>query len=420
MNYREMLVQHGVKNDVTQSFYIQWVNLFLHFCKTRELSIDKESSLSSFLQELVRQRKRPFQIDQARHAVSIYWQGRTITSLVAVPSPSLNTNPSSLEKSPSHWSEAISKLSREIQSRHYSPKTLKSYHHWVTWFGKFLEHKPLSDLAVAEAQDFLSHLSIDQGVSAASQNQAFSALLFFYSHVLGVDTDGLKDRVRAKRRHEVPAVLSRGEVKELLSMVDPPYRLMTQLMYGCGLRLNEVLMLKVQDLDLSGGSLKVFNGKGNKSRILPLPKTLSPLLADHFVRLKRLYETDCQAGFEGVLLPPALARKYPRAGREWPWQWVFPSAKLVVTKEDGKMRRFHLHESSLQKEVKRAVMRSQLSKRVSAHTFRHSYATHLLQMGYDIRTVQEMLGHEDVSTTMIYTHALQTLSGRVISPLDAG
>ncbi len=419
VEYGEVLSRHGVKGATEQSYYINWVNRYIDFCRGAGLGIRERVSMDFFLDELRKSRKTDFLRGQAGRAIFFYWKslGEEVEGLneVAVESPSRELK----ILCPKNWVEAMSKLTEEIQLRHYSPKTLKSYRYWVAWFGRYLDYRELGDLVAGDAQDFLVHLATEQGVSASSQNQAFSALLFFYTHVLGGDFEGLKQTARAKRRHEVPSVLSRGEVQLLLSKVDPTFRLFTQLMYGCGLRLNETLTLRIQDIDLAGGGLKVFNGKGNKSRSLPLPKTLLPLLTEQFGRLRRLYEADCRAGFEGVLLAPALSRKYVSAAKEWPWQWVFPSVKLVKTEEDGKMRRFHLHESSIQKEIKRAVGLSEITKRVSAHTLRHSYATHLLQMGYDIRTVQEMLGHEDVSTTMIYTHALQALSGRVISPLDA-
>lgn len=423
LEYGEVLKRSGVKSVVEQNFYINWVNLFIDFCRGAGLGIRERASLDFFLEELRRTRRSEFQREQAGRAIFLYWKSLEqnfggVDELAADDGEGRTARDQKVT-APKNWAEAVSNLNKEIQMRHYSSKTLKSYRHWVTWFGRYLDYKEFGELGAGDAQDFLVHLATEQGVSASSQNQAFSALLFFYSHVLGFDFEGLKQTARAKRRHEVPTVLSRGEVQLLLSKVDSSFRMFTQLMYGCGLRLSEALTLRVQDFDLTGGSLKVFQGKGNKSRILPLPKSLTPLLTEHLGRLRRVYEADCRAGFDGVLLSPSLMKKYPSAAKEWPWQWVFPSAKLIKTEEDGKMRRFHLHESSVQKAIKRAVDLSQIAKRVSAHTLRHSYATHLLQMGYDIRTVQEMLGHEDVSTTMIYTHALQALSGRVISPLDA-
>jgi integron integrase len=434
--YEAALKKAGVWRESHFPFYKMWLNGYLEFCKVRDLPDSNRDALKHFLFGLQKRGKEPFQVEQAQAAVSIYWAWLAQPTVPAAPSNS-NQSPASIATLPnrevqldsqaqpqalSHsaslagWPGAIAILSKEIKFRHYSPKTLKSYRHWVTSFARYLGGPTLTSLTSAEAQDFLTHLAIEQGVSASTQNQAFSALLFFYSHVLRRDFEGLKQTPRAKRRHNVPTVLSRSEVQMLLAGIDPSDKLMAQMLYGCGLRLNEVLTLRVQDLDLEGGTLRVFNGKGNKSRALPLPKKLLPALGLHLDTIRRLYESDCACGFAGTVLPLSLQRKYPNAIKEWVWQWVFPSVRL--SESDGKMWRYHMHESTFQKEIKRAVEVIKISKRVSAHTLRHSYATHLLQMGYDIRTVQELLGHEDVSTTMIYTHALQTLSGKVISPLD--
>jgi integron integrase len=204
----------------------------------------------------------------------------------------------------------------------------------------------------------------------------------------------------------------------MLAELEYPYRLFVQLLYGCGLRLNEALTLRVQDLDLESGGIRVHNGKGDRSRALPLPKTLLPDLRKHLHSVRGLFEADLKVGFAGVFLPEALERKYSGASTTWPWQWVFPGGRLTVSAADGKLRRFHLHETSVQKEIKAAADAGRFTKRITAHTFRHSYATHLLQMGYDIRIVQDLLGHRDLETTMIYTHVLQSLAGKVISPLD--
>jgi integron integrase len=243
-------------------------------------------------------------------------------------------------------------------------------------------------------------------------------MLFFFNRVLRRELEGLEKTPRAVKRQDVPVVLTRREVQIVLSGLEYPYKLFAQLLYGCGLRLNEGLMLRVQDLDLDGGSVHVHNGKGDKSRTLPLPKALHPALVKHLESVRGVDDSDLQVGFAGVMLPDALERKIPKAPRSWPWQWVFPGGRLTVSESDGKLRRFHLHESGVQKEIKAAAELGQLTKRVTAHTLRHSYATHLLQMGYDIRTVQDLMGHNDVSTTMIYTHALQAISGKVMSPLD--
>jgi integron integrase len=319
---------------------------------------------------------------------------------------------------PGGWRMAFAGLGREIRLRHYSLKTFKSYHHWVRAFSRYVEEAPVGSLTSQKAGEFIAHLATERHVSAATQNQAFSALLFFYNRVLKRELEGLEKTPRATRRQDVPVVLTRREVQIVLAGLEYPYRLFAQLLYGCGLRLNEGLMLRVQDLDLQGGSVHVHNGKGAKSRTVPLPKALLGDLAKHLESVRGIFKSDVQAGFAGVFLPDALERKMVNASRSWLWQWVFPGGRLSVSEMDGKLRRFHLHESSVQKEIKAAAESGRLDKRVTAHTLRHSYATHLLQMGYDIRTVQDLMGHNDISTTMIYTHALQAVSGKVISPLD--
>ncbi|MEO7426843.1 MAG: integron integrase [Fibrobacteria bacterium] len=313
---------------------------------------------------------------------------------------------------------AFAALGKEIKLRHYSVKTFKVYHHWMRAFFRFLGVTPVKALTAGHARAFIENLAVERKVAGSTQNQAFNALLFFYVNVLKVELEGFEKTPRAATRHEIPAVLTRGEVQGMLAELEYPYRLFVQLLYGCGLRLNEALTLRVQDLDLEGGMIRVHNGKGDRSRALPLPKTLVSDLRKHLQSVRALFEADLKVGFAGVFLPEALERKYQGAARSWAWQWVFPGGRLTVSEADGKLRRFHLHETSVQKEIKAAAEAGGFAKRVTAHTFRHSYATHLLQMGYDIRIVQDLLGHKDLETTMIYTHVLQSQAGKVVSPLD--
>lgn len=318
---------------------------------------------------------------------------------------------------PADWSHALARLVQEIRLRHYSNKTLRSYRHWVRGFSLQASSLPVASLTARNARDYLTRLA-ENDVAAASQNQAFSALRFLYINVLKLDFSGLADTPRARRRHDVPVVLTRPEVMSVLAALEYPYRLFTRLLYGCGLRLNETLTLRIQDLDMGMGLVRPHNGKGNRSRSLPIPRTLIPELESHLLRVRGLFDSDVKVGFAGVFLPESLQRKLSEAGREWPWQWVFPAGRLTLSDQDGRLRRFHLHETTIQKEIRAAALRIGLGKRVTPHTFRHSYATHLLQMGYDIRTVQDLLGHREVATTMIYTHALQASQGKVLSPLD--
>ncbi len=270
----------------------------------------------------------------------------------------------------------------------------------------------------AELTAFLSHLATDRKVSASTQNQALSALLFLYKEVLGKELPWLDGLVRAKRPHRIPVVLSQGEVMNLLQLMRGTTWLMASLLYGSGLRLMECARLRVKDLDLERREIRVRDGKGRKDRITLLPsKLVSPLNAQ-LAFAKKQHEADLLLGNGSVEIPFALSRKYPRAAWEWGWQWVFPATRPYRDRETGLHRRHHLHESVLQRAVKDAARRTGIAKPATCHTLRHSFATHLLESGYDIRTIQELLGHRDVSTTMIYTHVLNRGGLGVRSPLD--
>ncbi len=305
-----------------------------------------------------------------------------------------------------------------IRQLHYSRRTEEAYVHWIKrfiyWSGK---RHPLT-MGKDEVTAFLSHLATDRQVAAATQNQALSALLFLYRNVLGQALPWLDDMVHAKRPVRLPVVLSLGEVEALLSHLRGVHLLMAGLLYGAGLRLMECLRLRVKDVDFSYRQILIRDGKGGKDRVTMLPAQLVQTLQAHLGEVSRLFRIDLRDGYGEVHLPYALGRKYPRAGREWGWQYVFPSAKRSVDPDDGMIRRHHLDESVLARALKEAARNAELSKPVSAHVLRHSFATHLLQSGYDIRTVQELLGHSDVSTTMIYTHVLNKGGRGVASPLD--
>jgi integron integrase len=273
-------------------------------------------------------------------------------------------------------------------------------------------------MGVDEIRQFLSHLATVGNVSASTQNQALSALLFLYREVLGVDLPFIDGIERARRPVRVPVVLTRHEANEILSHLSSPYNLMAGLLYGSGLRLMECARLRVKDVDFGYQQITVRDGKGKKDRRTVLPESLSEPLKDQLIRTKLLHQEALQKGYGRVYLPYALERKYPNAAAEWIWQWVFPANRLSVDPRSGQLRRHHVSEDMLQREVKRAVQWAGVAKRVSCHTFRHSFATHLLEDGYDIRTVQELLGHKDVSTTQIYTHVLNRGGRGVRSPLD--
>lgn len=307
-----------------------------------------------------------------------------------------------------------------IRIRHYSIRTEEAYVHWVKAYVRFHGLRHPRELGAREVTMFLSHLATERDVAAATQQQALSALLFLYRHVLGIDLPWLNDLVRPKKPARLPTVLNHDEIARLLLAVRPEHALMVRLLYGTGMRLMECLRLRIKDVDFVRGEILIREGKGAKDRVTVLPASLVEPLQMQFALARRFFDQDRAASRPGAYLPHALERKYPNAGATWAWFWVFPAAGLSVDPRSGIERRHHAHEKSLQRAMKQAVAEAGICKPVSVHTLRHSFATHLLTAGYDIRTVQELLGHADVSTTMIYTHVLNRGGRGVVSPLDAG
>jgi integron integrase len=306
----------------------------------------------------------------------------------------------------------------ELRSRHYSPRTEQAYTSWVIRFVRYHGYRHPAEMGEAEINAFLSDLAVSKKVSATTQNQALAALLFLYRHVMEVEVGDLGTLIRAKKPVRVPVVMSREEVKMVLGCVGQRERLLVELLYGCGLRLSEALRLRVKDLDFRRHEIVVHHGKGGRDRVVMLPGALKSRLKIHLEEVKRIFEHDCEAGWGAVALPVSLDRKFPNASREWRWQWVFPQEKRWTNRRTGEQGRHHIHGTLVQRAVKQAVDKCDLTKRISCHTFRHSFATHLLEGGYDIRTVQVLLGHKDLKTTMIYTHVLNRGPSGVRSPLD--
>ncbi len=305
-----------------------------------------------------------------------------------------------------------------IRTKHYSLRTEEAYVNWVRRFILFHGKRHPKDMGGPEIEAFLTHLAVEGHVSASTQNQALSALLFLYRTVLHQDIDHAIDAVRAKPSQHLPEVLTKAEARQVIAQMSGIYQLQARLLYGSGLRLLECLRLRVKDLDFDRRAIIVRDTKGNEDRVTMLPDSVVEPLKEHLLRVKRLHQEDLARGGGAVYLPDALDRKYPNAAREWLWQYVFPSEQLSQDPRSGVTRRHHLDESGLQKAVRAAARAAGLDKRVTCHTFRHSFATHLLENHYDIRTVQELLGHKDVRTTMIYTHVLQRGGLAVRSPLD--
>ncbi|MGC2458442.1 MAG: integron integrase [Gallionellaceae bacterium] len=305
-----------------------------------------------------------------------------------------------------------------LRVKHYSLRTEKTYVDWIKRFIWFHGKRHPREMGASEVEAFLSHLAVARSVSASTQNQAKSALLFLYKEVLQVELPWLDNVTQAKVPKRLPVVLTREEVRAVLTPMDGTMWLIASLLYGSGLRIMECLRLRVKDADLGKGEILVREGKGFKDRVTMLPASLVQPLKDHLVRVKALHEEDLKTGHGEVYMPFALARKYPNAGRSWGWQYVFPSRNLSVDPLSGVIRRHHADEKTIRRAVQRAVRDAGIYKPATPHTFRHSFATHLLESGYDIRTVQELLGHADVSTTMIYTHVLNKGGRGVVSPLD--
>ena len=305
-----------------------------------------------------------------------------------------------------------------LRTRHFSRRTEKAYVAWIRRFILFHNNRHPDRLGTPEVTGYLSHLASNRRVSASTQNQAFSALLFLYRKVLGRELVGLDQAPRARLPVRLPVVLAREEVVAVLRHMRGTPWLMAALMYGGGLRLLECCRLRVKDVDLARQEILVHDGKGGKDRVTVLPGRLAPALRAHLERVRHQHLADLEGNAGYVALPGALARKFPNANREWAWQWVFPSTRVYTDAATGERRRHYLHESVLQREFGAAVRAAKLTKPASCHTLRHSFATHLLETGYDIRTIQELLGHADVSTTMVYTHVLNRGGRGVCSPLD--
>ena len=400
-------------------FYIHWVRRFLKSCNYQLDNINTQH-VSQYLDSLDADEKiADWQVRQAADAVILYVQKYLKRPLQPITSLARDSREKSADQKRSlPWQQTLDEAKNVIRLRHYSLSTEKTY---LGWMGRFKIYMNDHEPHLLEANDmkkYLTHLAVHGRVSASTQNQAFNALLFLYRHILHVEMDDFTSVARAKRKINLPAVLSRDEVKKILSSLDGPYLLMAQLMYGCGLRLMECLRLRIKDVDFENDLLMVRSGKGQKDRSLMIPGKIREELAKHVASAKEIHDQDVKMGYGEVSLPNALEKKYPGAPKEWGWQWVFPAEKLSVDPRTGKVMRWHIHPSAIQRAVKEAVMKAGLPKKASCHTLRHSFATHLLEAGHNIRTIQELLGHKHVNTTMIYTHVIRKKPYEISSPLD--
>ncbi len=449
--YLTILDQNGVKSSAAR-WYVMRVEDYRKARKGRKLLDHRADDVVSYLHAVDRDRRlESWQMAQVVHALQLlfcqllaapwcgeidwdYWkaafrelepehptvarQNRPIgepAELAIQTEKRGGTAPKATRK---EHARVLERLLTEIRRRHYSIRTEQVYELWVCRFIAFHKNTAPAALGKDAVVAFLEYLAVQRNVAASTQNQALNALVFLYKQVLGQPLEDLGDFARAKRPKRLPVVLSQSEARALIEALTGTAQLMAGLLYGSGLRLMECVRLRIADVDFDYQQIVVRNAKGGKDRVVPLPRRLIDPLREHLVTVKALFEEDLEKGCAGVYLPNALARKYPNAPRQWIWQYVFPSARLSVDPRSGKARRHHVHESGLQKALKKAALEAGITKKVGTHTMRHSFATHLLEAGYDIRTVQELLGHADVSTTMIYTHVLNTPGLAVKSPVD--
>lgn len=435
--------------------YKKWMRYFYDFYDKYLDTDDKPEKVKLFLEKLRSKGQTPYQCQQAAHAVSLYFEMQSQANQAEVPGKlmdSQQTIPMTQESSPPmpaepvyrttpatdfkqrhaqysvagyeekssspQWDEVIAKMAGEIKVRHYSRRTLQTYAHWSRQFQRFLKNKPPEELSSADIKEYLTYLAVKCKVAASTQNQAFNALLFLYRHALEIDFGRHDDIPRAKKSLYIPMVLSMAEIDAIVKELYYPYNLFVKILFGCGLRLFEGLQLRVADFNFDAGKLLV-HGKGKKDRTVPIPESICVELKAQIEKVAKLHDQDLAAGYDGVFLDDDIEKKYPKAPKEFTHQWVFPQQSLTTVEETGERRRYHLHETQLQRALYLAVRKAKIPKKVTAHTFRHSFATHLLQAGYDIRVIQTLLGHSSLKTTMIYTHCVPVRTVKEPrSPLD--
>jgi integron integrase len=415
--FQDFLKARKIVPDNQIPFYARWVSKFLSFLN-RNTFTKTDIATDQFIVFLRdNQHAQEWQLRQAENAVRLYVGAFTAGSAMKILPEALLKPPGKAYDCPT----AEQRIREAMRLRHYSYSTEKTYIDWCQRFYAWLADTGGSSTPVVHSghiRDYLSHLAIHKKVSSSTQNQAFNALLFLCREVLDLELGDMDKTVRAKRGTRLPTVLTVEEMRGLIEAATGKDRLYVQLVYGTGMRLMEAVRLRVQDIDFEAGMVFIRGGKGDKDRSTMLPEAVKPDLRSHLAEVKRIHEQDLATGFGQVLLPDSLARKYPGAQKKWGWQWVFPSAKLSVDPRSGKTLRHHIDPSTIQKAVALAVRRSGIVKHASVHTLRHSFATHLLMNGVNIREVQDLLGHKNVETTMIYTHVMRDMTSAPKSPLD--
>lgn len=457
------LLERRLATEQQVPIFEQWVGRFLRYQRDRPRQAWQDS-LKTFLDDLDEGQLPAWRLRQAADAISLYFgqfrssrlsanrlpgpgpglvpesrpgppSSRAVPSTSAPansnrrfppsasgpqqpPSPQTPARVEACAVQPMKPAVALAEMERLLRLRHYSPRTLRAYLGWVRRYLRYLKADGNRAIVPEDAKAYLSVLATRGKVAASTQNQAFNALLFLHRHVLFADLGDMSGTLRARRGHRLPVVLSIDEVRSILGQLTGTRRLMIELIYGTGMRLGETIRLRVKDIDFQAGVISVHSGKGEKDRITFLPARLRPALEEHLRKVKILHERDLASGAGEAPLPGALQRKYPNAGREWGWQFVFPSARLGSDVEAHAIRRWHVSPATVQKSMKSAVRKARLAKPAGVHTLRHSFATHLLMKGVDIRRIQDLLGHRNVETTMVYTHVLPSIAPEMHSPLD--
>ncbi len=406
--FYDFLEQNTSVSVGSSKFYVRWVNLCCDFLKIKPGIPVQHNNKERFLSHLA-ETQEEHKVRQADYALNLY--------IYFISHKNSEQNKNKLDTA-AEWIILVDRVRETMRLKHLSMRTEETYLKWLRDFYSFVQHKLPIDLTPEDARDFLSYLASERKVSASTQNQAFNALLFMFRHGLRKKDFKIEDTVRAKVKQRIPVVCSRGEIDKILKNMRGIPLLMAKLTYGAGLRLMECVRLRIGDVDLERGVLTVRGGKGDKDRCTLLPESIKKDLVRQIEFSRGIYEDDRRHKVAGVMLPNALERKYPKVGTKWEWQWLFPSQKLSCDPITKKIRRHHAHETQFQRSFSKAVKSAKIPKRVTVHTLRHSFATHLLEKGNDIRTIQELLGHANLQTTMIYTHVAKKNILGVKSPLD--
>lgn len=430
--FREVLTANNIPSNQIQ-FWELWVKQYVNYCGIESIRPDDTKNVDLFLVSLKENNRKPWQIEQAQRACNVYLQllarrntvskfetsGATVAitekkELTRTPDEKVNR-----VNSPELWDRIIEKTGNVLRVKHYAENTFRHYIYWVKRFSSYCNYKDPASIHVSDVRMYLEYLAVNRNVSASHQNQAFNALLFLFRHVLGLPYEGLGSTIRAKEIKTLPEILSAEELTSLFNALQGSFKLIAQLLYGCGFRLEEGLTLRIKDLDFSRNIIILKQGKGKKDRSLPLPQALLSQLKSHIQNVRYIFDKDMKdETCSGVFLPESLQNKSKQYARDWGWYWLFPARELTLVKEECCHRRYHIHETTFQRALQKAAADAQITKRVKSHMLRHTFSTDLLAAGYDIRQIQDLLGHTDVRTTMIYTHIVRPDAKPIKSPLD--